>query len=171
MNNPNKPLIVTERLKIYLLTLEDASFVLELTNTLGWIRYIGRRNLADVAAAEEYLKNGFLEIQKEQGYGYYLVKSKSGESMGIVGFLKKNELEYEDFGFAFLPEWQGQGYAYEASVATLDFGVKEFGFTVLDAVTLANNMPSQKLLLKLGFKNMGWLVNDNKEEMLFRLQT
>ena len=87
--------------------------------------------------------------------------------MGIAGFLKKEELENVDFGFAFMPEWQGHGYAYEASRAILAYGIKEFGFLTLDAVTMRENLSSQKLLLKLDF-NPTDISLENESDMLFQ---
>lgn len=152
------------------MTLADAPFIQRLVQTPGWIKYIGQRDINDLATAEDYLKDGFLKVQNENGFGYYVVKNHLQESIGIAGFLKKQELENEDFGFAFLPEFHGQGYALEASQAILEYGCTQFNFTVLDAVTIRANISSQKLLLKLGFKNTGEVVEDSEELMLFRWQ-
>ena len=171
VDQKESPIISTKRLKIYEMTLADSPFVLNLVNTPGWIKYIGKRELKDVSAAEEYLTNGFLKVQADYGFGYYVVKDESGNSIGIAGFLKKEELEFEDFGFAFMPEWHGRGYALEASQAILKYGCWKFRFSVLDAVTLTTNIPSQNLLLKLGFKKIAVTLKDGNEEMLFRLET
>ena len=92
--------------------------------------------------------------------------------MGIAGFLKKPHLDNEDFGFAFLPSQVGKGYAYEASVALLDFGQDAFGFTVMDAETATDNDASIALLQKLGFQRLKVLAatEEHGESFLYRLQ-
>ena len=170
LDQKESPIISTQRLKIYEMTLADSPFILNLVNTPGWIKYIGKRELKDVSAAEEYLRNGFLKVQADYGFGYYVVKDQYGNSIGIAGFLKKEELEYEDFGFAFMPDWHGRGYALEASQAILKYGCRKFRFSVLDAITLTTNIPSQNLLFKLGFKKIKEILNDDHEEILFRLE-
>ena len=162
-------LILTERTSIDEIRLTDASFIQRLVNSPGWIEYIGQRDVSDVHAAEEYLKNGFLKNQDEYGFGYYVVKNFAGDGIGIAGFLKRDDLDYPDFGFAFMPQWSGQGYAYEASKAILNYGLEAFEFSELDAVTSVANISSQRLLLKLGFRDLGDVTYQDKKEMLFRL--
>lgn len=170
MTSINEPIISSERLTIHIMTLADAPFIQRLVNTPSWIKYIGKRDISDLDAARDYLKGGFLKVQDEYGFGYYVVKTTNGESIGIAGFLKKEALENEDFGFAFMPVWQGQGYAYEASRVILEYGAKELNFSVLDAVTLPANIASQKLLLNLNFRDTGETIDDGEELMLFRWQ-
>lgn len=45
----------TNRLIISKLTLEDASFILELTNTPHFIKYVGNKNLKTLEDAKNYL--------------------------------------------------------------------------------------------------------------------
>ena len=148
-------LLQTERTAIRKLSLDDAPFIAELVNSPGWLRYIGNSDIHDIHGAEEYLKNAFMKYHEQPGYGYYLAQTRNGDPMGICGFLKKPYLEYEDFGFAFLAKYHGQGLGIEVGRAVLDYGVKQFSFKVLDAVTHVDNVPSIALLKKLGFQSIG----------------
>ncbi|MCY7484466.1 GNAT family N-acetyltransferase [Paenibacillus alvei] len=40
-----------------------------------------------------------------------------------------------DIGFAFLPEFRGQGYAYEAAAAMLEYGLTKLGLERIVAIT------------------------------------
>jgi len=63
-----------------------------------------------------------------------------------------------------LPEYQGRGLGYEASVAILDYAVPEFAFEKLDAITQESNVASIALLKKLGFEHEGMVdVPDSVE--------
>lgn len=146
----------TERTIIEKITQNDAPFILELVNSPDWVRFIGDRNVANVDDARNYLRNGFLQSYADNGFGYYVARLKPNLlPIGIGGFLKKPSLENPDFGFALLPNYIGQGLALEYSRAILDYGIRNFCFCVLDAVTTPDNIRSIRLLEKLGFKEHG----------------
>jgi len=158
----------TERTEIATLRLEDAAFFLQLLNTPEWLRFIGDRKVHDRSQAETYLKNGFLKVQEERGFSYYLVRNLGGAPLGTCGFLKKPNLKNVDFGFAFLPEFHGRGYGFEAGRAVLDYGIHRFGFQELDAVTVPENAASIGLLEKLGFEREGSVEDSDEELLLYR---
>lgn len=153
-------LATTERTFITRLLASDAPFILQLVNSPGWLQYIGDKEVKDEFNARRFIKQRFLSSYDSFGYGYYLVKSiELNTPMGIVGFTNREEYDNPDFGFAFLPEFEGQGFAREASVAIMDYGQREFGFPVLDAGTLPENHSAARLLARLGFKAQGKIDN------------
>lgn len=149
-----KPLFETIRLSVHGIDLTDAEFFVELVNSPGWLEFIGDRQVNDVNDAREFLNNGFLKSQQEHGFGYYIARDSKQRPVGIAGFLKKDYLQYPDLGFAVLPDFMGQGYATETASAVMNYGFQAFGLSVLDAVTLPHNKPSQAVLKKLGFSEV-----------------
>ena len=152
-------LLKTDRTEIGKITLADAPFFINLLNSPGWLRFIGDKKINDEFSARRFIKQRFLSSYDEYGFGYYLVRSRLDEPMGIVGFTNREEYENVDFGFAFLPEFSGQGLALESSVAVFEYGQQAFDFAVLDAGTLADNHSAARLLAKLGFKAQGKMPN------------
>ena len=74
--------------------------------------------------------------------------------MQIVFTLLKPEREQlndVELGFAFLPEFEGKGFGYEASTAVIDAAKNEFHLKKLTAIILPINAKSIKLINKLGF--------------------
>lgn len=138
----------TERLILRKLALHDASFIFELVNTPQWIRFIGNRNVNTLGDSKEYI----IRILKTPTVQYWIVTLKDqSTAIGIVTLIKRTYLEHRDIGFAFLPEYQKNGYALEASRAVLNATLqKNSGATVL-ATTLRDNVNSIQLLAKLGF--------------------
>ena len=61
----------TERLTLRPMTIEDAEFFMELVNTEKWLKFIGDRNVKDIKAAENYIKERMYP-QYEKGYYNYL---------------------------------------------------------------------------------------------------
>ena len=70
--------------------------------------------------------------------------------LGIISFLKRHYLEHFDIGFAFLPEYNGCGYAYEAAEKVLSIASQQAEYSTILATTIPQNIASIKLLNKLG---------------------
>jgi ribosomal-protein-alanine N-acetyltransferase len=139
----------TPRLILNLLRAEDAGFICELVNTPGWITFIGNRNINGVVDATAYIHR----ILHNPDIRYWLVRLKESEaSVGIITFIKRETLEYPDLGFAFLPEFEGKGYAFEASKEVLDKLAAAKTYKRILATTIPENQRSISLLEKLGFK-------------------
>lgn len=163
-------IVQTERTVVRRITLDDAPFFHDLLNSEPWLKYIGNRDIPDTSAAENYIHERLFTTYEQHGFGYYLVVLGDGTRIGTCGFLKKPHLQNPDFGFAYLPEFHGRGYAIEAGRAIFDFGIREFDFTTIDAETSLDNEPSIHLLKKLDFKEAEMPDNPNATEptRLFR---
>jgi [ribosomal protein S5]-alanine N-acetyltransferase len=145
-------ILETERLILRRFTLADAPFILELVNTPTWLQFIGDKGVRDLVDAENYLKNGSLKSYEENGFGFYLVGEKlTQKSIGMCGFIKRQELENVDLGFAFLPDFFGKGFGHEIANATLEYGKGVLKFKKIVAIVDQRNLPSNALLQKLGF--------------------
>ena len=118
----------TKRLKIFKFSISDAPFFLELVNSPNWIKYIGDRNTKTIKDAEERITKGHLKNYKEFGFGFYklLLKKENNKPIGTCGLIKREELDDADIGFAFLPEYEGKGYGFEASVKIIKLAKNQF---------------------------------------------
>ncbi|MBK7246012.1 MAG: GNAT family N-acetyltransferase [Saprospiraceae bacterium] len=160
----------TTRLLLRPFNLDDAPFIIKLLNSPGWLKYIGDRNVKTIEQAEQYMLKGPLKSYQEHGYGISMVVLKSDQrSIGMCGLIKRDHLEFPDIGFAFLPEYMGQGYAYEIARATLEYGIHTLKCSPILAITVLNNDSSIKLLKKIGmqFQNNIHLPQIEEELMLF----
>jgi len=87
------------------------------------------------------------------GFGLWHVSRRSdGASMGMCGLLRRDIFPDADLGYAFMPEYWGQGYAFEAADAVVKHASKKFGLTRLIAVVSEGNEGSIRVLEKLGMK-------------------
>jgi len=59
-----------------------------------------------------------------------------------------------DIGYEIAPDFWRRGYATEAAGALLDLG-RRLGFTRIEAWCWSDNLPSRRLLRKLGFRQVG----------------
>ena len=155
-------IVTTDRLNIRPFRLTDSPFIVELLNTPGWLQFIGDRGIKTLADAENYLLNGPMKGQTENGFSLYMVEIKETNTpIGMCGLIKRDSLEHIDLGFAFLPEYTGKGYAFEAAEASLK-QAKELGHNRVLAITMPTNTSSITLLSKLGFEYEKPLVMENE---------
>jgi RimJ/RimL family protein N-acetyltransferase len=146
----------TERLVLRRLTLDDAEFIFRLVNEPSWLRFIGDKGVKTLDDARDYIRTGPIASYERLGFGLYLAELKgSGRPIGMCGLLKRDALEHPDIGFALLPEFWGQGYAYESAAAVMAFGKDVLGLDRILAVTNPDNYSSMRLLEKLGLRADG----------------
>ena len=148
--------VETQRLALRQFDTGDAPFVLELLNEPGWLRFIGNKGVGTLDDARRYIANGPAKMYARHGFGLWLVELKeSGLPIGMCGLIQRDALEDVDIGFAFLAAHQGRGYAFEAARAAAEYGWTTLGLTRIVAITSPDNVASERLLGKLGFRFEG----------------
>ena len=151
---------------------EDAPLILALLNSPKWLQYIGDRNVHSEADAGLYIRTKMTPQLERLGYSNYTVIRKlDGEKMGVCGLYDREGLEGIDIGFAFMPEYEQKGYAFEAANEIKRAALEVFGINRICAITTRGNTASQKLLEKLGltFSKTVQLPNDKEELMYYEL--
>lgn len=160
----------TERLFLRPTNTEDAEFLLELMNSPKWLKNIGDRKVRTVQDAINYIETKVKTQQQRLGFSNYTVIRKSDQTkIGTCGLYDRDGLEGVDIGFAFLPEYEKMGYAYESASKMMEMGIQHFGLTKISAITLQENRESQRLIEKLGlkFEKRIKLPNDEEELLLY----
>jgi len=107
------------------------------------------------------------------GYSNYtLIRKIDKVKIGTCGLYDREGLEGIDIGFAFLPEYEKKGYAFEAADKIKDIAFNEFEITMISAITAKDNFSSQKLLEKLGLELTGTtkLPNENEELLVYKIE-
>jgi ribosomal-protein-alanine N-acetyltransferase len=150
----NVTVLETERLLLQRFTAnpEESEFALRLLNEPSYLENIGDKGVRTLEQAAKYLIDGPIKSYELHGHGLYLVVLKATQQLvGISGLLRRDQFKDPDLGYAFLPEFWSQGYAFECASAVLDYGMKTLGFSKIIALVSSTNVPSIKLLKKLGF--------------------
>ncbi|MFT5983482.1 MAG: ribosomal-protein-alanine N-acetyltransferase [Ulvibacter sp.] len=160
--------INTSRLQLRYYTIADAPFIYELMNSEGWLNYIGDRDIKSIADAETYIEDKYLPSYELNRHGAYIViLRETGIAVGSCGLYKRENLKHPDIGFAFLTEYLGKGYGFEASQGVMQYARETLGIRTFLGITLPKNTPSIKLLKKLGLKKKGpFFFNEDTEELL-----
>lgn len=172
MKQAPEALIIASTTNIYLrkLCLEDAQFILDLTNQKAWLENIGDRNIYSIKDARRFLKKGPMQAYKTHNFGLYLIaKQGSHEPIGVCGLIKRTYLNAPDLGFAISERYYRKGYAFEASRLVLSNALQVSQSSFIYAATKKGNTPSQLLLTKLGFKKLPQaLVISDEQLVLFK---
>lgn len=160
----------TERLLLKPTSTDDADFILELLNTPKWIRFIGDRKVATLEEAKAYIENRMMPQLHRLGYGNYtIILKQDGTKIGTCGLYDREGLDGIDIGFALLPDFEKQGYAFEAVNRIKDFAVNDLQLTQISGITTKDNLSSQNLLVKIGlqFEKYVTIPNDTEELCLY----
>lgn len=163
-------ILETERLIIREIVESDAEFILDLLNQPSFIKYIGDRNVRTVEAARDFIENRYRLSYRANGFGLWTVELKDEQTpIGICGFVKRDSLPDADIGFAFLPQFEGKGYAVESAVGVMKYGAETLNFKRVLAITSQNNEKSGRLLEKIGlkFERLIIIADDAEELKLF----
>jgi len=163
----------TARLELIPTNLNDAEFIFKLLNSPKWLANIGDRNISSIDDAKKYIEEKFLTKFAQYGYSNYTVVRKTDRAkMGSCGLYTRDGIAGVDIGFAFLAQFENQGYAFESANRLKQAAFHDFNLKELSAITTKDNKPSQKLLGKLGMKFEKYITlpNDSEELLFYKLK-
>jgi RimJ/RimL family protein N-acetyltransferase len=152
--------IETPRLLIRELLPEDDEGMFAMDSDPEVHRYLGGKTFTSIAQSREII--GFVRQQYQfNGIGRWAVVLKeTGAFIGWTGFKLIQEpvnghVNHYDFGYRHRREYWGQGYAFEAAAAALQYGLDTLQFRDVYAMTDPDNQGSRRILEKLGFRLVG----------------
>lgn len=91
-----------------------------------------------------------------QGFAMFsVIERGSGRWLGRIGPWQPEGWPGTEVGWGLLGEAQGQGYALEASVASIDWAFDTLGWSEVIHCIDPENTPSQRLAQRLGAHNSG----------------
>jgi RimJ/RimL family protein N-acetyltransferase len=107
----------------------------------------------------------------QHGYGLYLTQLRDGTPIGMCGLVRREVLDHPDVGYAFLPEYWSQGYAFEAARAVMVYAREGLKLGMILAIVSPDNESSIRLLNRLGlrFERTLRLKDEADEVSLFGL--
>ena len=136
----NRIELETERLRLYIASRVEMEQI------------IARQTDEELRKAYQEMLDGYL-AHPEQGewYAIWMVTRRDGVQVGDLCFKGLNEDGSVEIGYGINDEFQGQGYATEAVIATVDWALRQSGVLRVEAETEPNNAASQRVLAKCGF--------------------
>ena len=175
--------IETQRLLIRELLPTDDHGMLELDTDPDVHKYIGKTPITTIEQAQATI--AFVRKQySDLGIGRWAVINKANNDfLGWAGFKLITEptnkhINHYDFGYRLIRRCWNQGIATEASLACLNYGIKELGLKDIYAMTDPANAASRHVLEKLGFQfielftfptNPGWRTDNDLTTTWYKL--
>jgi len=103
------------------------------------------------------------EANPQYKFDFAVCLKDSGLLIGGCGIRQETESsQVANLGWAINPEFQKKGYATEAARALIEFGFKKLNLSLIYATCDTRNLPSYKVMEKLGMKKVG-LIKGTKE--------
>jgi ribosomal-protein-alanine N-acetyltransferase len=171
------PQLETDRLVLRELTLDDAEFYFRHFNITEIVKgccFPGPKSLE--AAREEPELYCIKPFKENGGTRWGIVTKGNNELIGTCGFTHwwKNEHRGE-IGYDLNPAYWRQGIMTEALHAILKYGFESMDLNKIQALIDSENVKSQKLVLRLGFKKQSVLPQNSifegqsRDEVCFSL--
>ncbi|MGE8079975.1 GNAT family N-acetyltransferase [Peribacillus loiseleuriae] len=152
------PIIETSRLILREVTSEDAKDMFKYLSDKDVVKPMG---LAPFQAVKDVWDEvSWYKSIYEEGTGirWGITLKDSGKVIGSCGFLNMLTKHYRaEVGYELSKDYWGKGMASEALEAVVKHGYHHFQLERIEALIEPANLPSQKLVEKLGFKREGLL--------------
>lgn len=161
------PVLETERLVLREITLDDAPFWLRNFSDPEVVELTAYEPPADLdAAKEEILRYGIRLFEQGAGFRWGIALRPSRELIGTLGYHEwvREGASRARVGYDLLREYRRRGIMTEAMRAILAYGFETMGLNRVEVLTDPSNMPSIRLLERLGFRREGVL----RENTCFR---
>lgn len=149
---------ITDRLVIREQTTEDIDALYEIYSDPEISRYT--ENLySDRDEEYSYMVDYINNQYKYHEYGIWaLVNKESGELIGRAGLSLRPGCDDLELGFVIGKKYQKKGYGFESCKAIVEYAFENLYSNKIVAYTHVQNIPSKKLLKKLGF--IGYTYNE-----------
>ena len=161
-----KIFIETRRLILREIISEDVDRIFLLDQNPEVMKYIGVKPVTKIEESVETIQN-IRNQYAENGIARWAVIEK--ESDLLIGWSGLKLLtkplngftNVYEFGYRFLPEYWGKGYATESGKAVIEYGFEQMNLEIIYACTDIENVNSSHILKdKLGFSEKGTFIDD-----------
>jgi [ribosomal protein S5]-alanine N-acetyltransferase len=152
----------TERLRVRQYELGDEESFFLLNGDEDVVRYIRPAKSRD--ECDLFLREVIDAYKADPLYGRWAAEDKNDQSfVGSFALIPVEGKQQMQLGYALLPQFWGKGFATELTHGGLNYVFRKTAIDPIFAYTQPPNIPSQKVLLKAGFKLLGNVREGEKE--------
>jgi [ribosomal protein S5]-alanine N-acetyltransferase len=150
--------LMTNRLCLRRLNESDDSDMFEYTRNPEVTRFLSWEPQTEIAQTRQYISKLIAEYNSGNSYAWAVEIADLKKFIGVVRIFdvsfgnKRGELSY-----VINPVYQGKGFAFEAIKAIIEFCFSEVGLNRIQAKCTVDNLPSERVLQKLGMSYEGTL--------------
>ncbi|MGR4864085.1 GNAT family N-acetyltransferase [Caulobacter sp. LARHSG274] len=151
-------ILETERLTLSPLTVEDASLVYPFLSDPEVMAHWDRAPIEDPDEVNATVAAQVGEMAERAAFYWAIRLTRTGQFLGYCELVDLDWRHHRgELGLIVAREAWGQGYATEAVTALLAYCASSLGLKRLTARTQVGDARSERLLLKLGFEQEGYL--------------
>ena len=159
----------SKRLFVQPYTSDDADIFFQLNGDADVMRYIRRAKTK--IESDQFLHENLALYNRNPGLGRFAVFAKETQQfMGSFSLLSLDDTDEFHLGYALLKPFHGKGYATELVKASLSYVFKTIKKEKVLAITVKENLASQKVLVNCGFVQTGTRMHDGAEVMEYEFQ-
>jgi len=163
----NPPTLVTKRLTLRPLSVNDATEILLLRSDREINKFLDRKPSKTVEDALHFIK---MILENRETFYWAITKTGEEKLIGTICLFDfSNDKDKCEIGYELRTEFQGQGIMLEATKNVIQYAMETLGVKSIDAFTHKDNQSSTSLLQKLNFKDLGNILAENPDLILFRL--
>ncbi len=149
---------------------EDAEQLFEICGNADVMAYVGDGKPFENMERTEKFLDWVQKYQKENGFCRWAVIEKDSEKIvGSCGFARLENGEI-DFGYLFAKDTWGKSYATEAGLKCVKYGLNKLKFAKIVAMVDVENMPSKRVLEKIGFKSPRIERTEIGEDLIYEMK-
>ncbi len=147
------PILITERLTLRQLLLDDAQNIFALRSDSEINKYLGRQPSKTVEDARIFINYITENIKKNESIYWAITLTESKTFVGTICLFEFSDKHNKcEIGYELLSNFQGKGIMKEATSKVIEYAVQTIQVRTIEAFTHKNNQSSTKLLEKLEFK-------------------
>jgi [ribosomal protein S5]-alanine N-acetyltransferase len=163
-------LLVTPRLLMRPFTESDLEDLTALFADPAVMQYIGPPNTLTPAKAADRLHEMMAEFEAE-GFGMLaVIERREKRFIGRCGLMRLEGGDEIELDFIFSKHAWGKGYATEAAKEVLRYAFNVLKLNRVVGVTHPNNLPSQRVLEKLGMQHTGRKQSHGMESLKYVIE-
>ncbi len=149
--SPKIPLITTQRLVLRPFSMADLAMLKPIVQEPDIFHYFPNQDPWTDEKTEGYIQYQ-INHWHLYGYGHWaLVRNETGQIIGWNGLEFLPDTNETEVGYLLSKAFWGKGYATEAAIAAIQFGIKKIKLNEIIGLTHPENIASQRVLEKCGF--------------------
>ena len=164
------PEIITQRLLLRRISIDDASEILMLRSSEEVMKYIDRKRASGIEDAQAFINTMNETVDTNNGIMWAIAfKNQPSKLLGFIGFWRLIKQNYRaEVGYMLNPQFWKMGIMKEALLRIIDFGFNEMNLHSIEANINPDNEASAKILESTGFIKEAYFKEDFFFEGTFR---
>ncbi len=146
------PVLETRRLRLRKPEPGDIDENFRYRSDAAFMKYIPHRFATCRQDVEQTFDLMLERIERNESINWSITRKEDGRFLGLIGFVRIMVDQHRaEVGYLLHTPWQGQGFLHEALREVVNYAFGVIGLHSIEAVVNCQNIPSQRVLEKMGF--------------------